>query len=119
MNRAEKEEYVIRLYKENKSTREIANLTHMSFRDIGAITRDWFRRTNPEGGCGLPVVGFTSISLPKEKAWWVTTNELDANSIIAVPIIVKAIILCLVVRNHMWDIVAYSSTSVFSNTYCL
>jgi hypothetical protein len=39
MNRAEKEEYVIRLYKDNKSTREIAKLTHMSFRDIGAITK--------------------------------------------------------------------------------
>ena len=39
MNRAEKEEYVIRLYKENMSTREIAKLTHMSFRDIGVITK--------------------------------------------------------------------------------
>ena len=39
MNRLEKEEYVIGLYKENKSTREIAKLTHMSFRDIGAITK--------------------------------------------------------------------------------
>jgi hypothetical protein len=39
MNRSEKEEYVISLYKENKSTREIAKLTHMSFRDIGAITK--------------------------------------------------------------------------------
>ena len=39
MNRTEKEQYVIRLYKENKSTREIAELVHMSFRDIGAITK--------------------------------------------------------------------------------
>jgi intein-encoded DNA endonuclease-like protein len=39
MNREEKEDYVIRLYKENKSTREIAKLTHMSFRDIGVITK--------------------------------------------------------------------------------
>jgi hypothetical protein len=39
MNRAEKEEYVIRLHKEYKSTREIAKLTHMSFRDIGAVIR--------------------------------------------------------------------------------
>ena len=38
MNREEKEQYVIRLYKENRSTREIAKLMHMSFRDIGAIT---------------------------------------------------------------------------------
>lgn len=39
MNREEKEQYVIQLYNENKSTREIAKLTHMSFRDIGAITK--------------------------------------------------------------------------------
>ena len=39
MNRVEKEEYVIRLYKENRSTREIAKLIHMSFRDTGAITK--------------------------------------------------------------------------------
>ncbi|MGC1930137.1 MAG: hypothetical protein WA667_14280 [Candidatus Nitrosopolaris sp.] len=37
MSREEKEEYVIRLYKENKSIREIAKLMHMSFRDIGVI----------------------------------------------------------------------------------
>ena len=39
MNRAEKEEYVTRLYKENRSTREIAKVMHMSFRDIGSITK--------------------------------------------------------------------------------
>ena len=39
ITRVEKEEFVIQLYKENKSTREIAKLTHMSFRDIGAITK--------------------------------------------------------------------------------
>ena len=38
-NRVEKEEYVVQLYRENKSTREIAKLTHMSFRDIGVITK--------------------------------------------------------------------------------
>jgi len=37
MTRAEKEQFVIRLYKENKSIREIAKLMHMSFRDIGQI----------------------------------------------------------------------------------
>jgi hypothetical protein len=37
MNRQEREEYVIQLYKENNSIREIAKLMHMSFRDIGAI----------------------------------------------------------------------------------
>jgi hypothetical protein len=39
MNREEKEKYVIQLYKENRSTREIAELVHMSFRDIGIITK--------------------------------------------------------------------------------
>jgi transposase len=38
LNREEKEDYVIRLYKEGKSIREIAQLVHMSFRDIGTIT---------------------------------------------------------------------------------
>jgi transposase len=38
MNREEREEFVIRLYKENKSIREIAKLMHISFRDIGSIT---------------------------------------------------------------------------------
>jgi intein-encoded DNA endonuclease-like protein len=40
MNREEKEQYVIQLYKENKSTREIAKLMHMSFRNIGAIIKN-------------------------------------------------------------------------------
>jgi hypothetical protein len=39
MSRVEKEECVIRLYKENKSTREIAKIMHMSFRNIGSITK--------------------------------------------------------------------------------
>src|SRR5215467_586668 len=38
MNREEREEYVIRLYKDGKTVRQIAELVHMSFRDIGAIT---------------------------------------------------------------------------------
>jgi hypothetical protein len=39
MNREEKKQYVIQLYKENRSTREIAKVVHMSFKDIGAITK--------------------------------------------------------------------------------
>jgi hypothetical protein len=38
MTRAEKEQYVLELYKQNKTIREIAQRTHMSFRDIGVIT---------------------------------------------------------------------------------
>jgi transposase len=37
MNREEREEYVVQLYKENNSIREIAKIMHMSFRDIGVI----------------------------------------------------------------------------------
>jgi len=36
-SREEKEQYVIQLYKENRSIRDIAKLMHMSFRDIGII----------------------------------------------------------------------------------
>jgi DNA-binding HxlR family transcriptional regulator len=39
LSKAEKEEVVIQLYKENKSFREIAALMHMSFRDISTITK--------------------------------------------------------------------------------
>jgi len=38
MTRAQKEQYVRELYKQDKTTREIAERTHMSFRDIGVIT---------------------------------------------------------------------------------
>ena len=38
MNREEREEYVVQLYKEGRTVRQIAELVHMSFRDIGAIT---------------------------------------------------------------------------------
>jgi cytidylate kinase len=38
MTRAQKEQYVIELFKQGKTTREIAQRTHMSFRDIGVIT---------------------------------------------------------------------------------
>ena len=50
MNREEKERYVIQLYKENRSTREIAGLVHMSFRDIGAITKKVKLEANGERG---------------------------------------------------------------------
>ena len=50
MNRTEKEQYVIRLYNENKSTREIAKLMHMSFRDIGAIIKKVKSQADEERG---------------------------------------------------------------------
>jgi hypothetical protein len=39
MTRAEKEEYVIELYKQNRTVREIAKLMHMSFGEIGKILK--------------------------------------------------------------------------------
>ncbi|MGB6593068.1 MAG: hypothetical protein WA323_09100 [Candidatus Nitrosopolaris sp.] len=39
LNREEKEQYVVQLYKEGRSVREIAKQMHMSFRDIGTITK--------------------------------------------------------------------------------
>ena len=39
MNREQKEQYIIQLWKEGKTIREIAELVHMSFRDIGLITK--------------------------------------------------------------------------------
>ncbi len=39
MSRAEKEQFVIQLYKEGKTVRQIAALIHMSFGNIGTITR--------------------------------------------------------------------------------
>jgi hypothetical protein len=50
MSREEKEECVIRLYKENKSTREIAKLVHMSFSGIAAITKKVKLETDRERG---------------------------------------------------------------------
>ena len=49
MNRTEKEQYVIQLYKEGKSIREIAELVHMSFRDIGAIIKKKVKLVEADG----------------------------------------------------------------------
>jgi len=39
MNRKERKQHVIQLYKEGKTVREISELVHMSFLDIGALIR--------------------------------------------------------------------------------
>ena len=52
MNRTEKEQYVIQLYKEGKSIREIAELVHMSFRDIGAIIKKKVKLVEADGERG-------------------------------------------------------------------
>jgi DNA-binding NarL/FixJ family response regulator len=41
MTTDQKEQYVIQLYTEGKTFKVIAQLTHTSFRDISAITRDY------------------------------------------------------------------------------
>src|SRR5215510_14254255 len=50
MNWEEKERYVIQVYKEGKTVREIAELMHMSFRDIGIITKKVKLETDGERG---------------------------------------------------------------------
>ena len=39
MTREEREQYVIQLWKAGRTVRQIAELAHMSLRDIGAITK--------------------------------------------------------------------------------
>jgi hypothetical protein len=39
LNKKEKEELVVKLHQENKTIRQIAEIVHMSFKDIGTITR--------------------------------------------------------------------------------
>jgi transposase len=50
MNREEKEELVIQLYKESKSIREIAKIMHMSFRDISQITKKYKKQIEQQKG---------------------------------------------------------------------
>jgi hypothetical protein len=54
MNREEREEYVVQLYKENNSIREIARLVHMSFRDIGVIINKVKLQSERERGYVTP-----------------------------------------------------------------
>src|SRR5262245_16139356 len=39
LNKKEKEELVVNLHQENKTIRQIAEIVHMSFKDIGVIIR--------------------------------------------------------------------------------
>jgi hypothetical protein len=50
LNREEKEQNVIQLYKEGRSVREISKQMHMSFRDIGTITNKVKLEVEREGG---------------------------------------------------------------------
>jgi methyl-accepting chemotaxis protein len=48
MNREEKRQLVIKLFKEGKTMREICKVVHMSFGDIGSITRKENEEKNPK-----------------------------------------------------------------------
>ena len=50
MTRDQKVQYVIQLYTEGKTFKEISQLTHMSFRDIGVITNKYKDRIERENG---------------------------------------------------------------------
>jgi hypothetical protein len=50
MTRDQKKQYVIQLHKENKNIRDINKLTHMSFRDIGAIIKEYEDGVERENG---------------------------------------------------------------------
>ena len=48
LNKKEKEELVVKLHQENKTIRQIAEIVHMSFKDIGAIIRRIDGQTNDD-----------------------------------------------------------------------
>ena len=50
MTRAEKEQYVIELYKQNRTVREIAKIMHMSFGEIGKILKKFKKEAERERG---------------------------------------------------------------------
>jgi transposase len=50
MTRAEKEQYVIELYKQGRTVREIAKLMHMSFGEIGKILKKFKKEAEIERG---------------------------------------------------------------------
>ena len=50
MTRAEKEQYVIELYKQNRTIREIAKIMHMSFGEIGKILKKFKKEAERQRG---------------------------------------------------------------------
>jgi hypothetical protein len=50
LNKKEKVELVVKLYQENKTIRQIAEVVHMSFKDIGTIIRRIDGRVNDAVG---------------------------------------------------------------------
>ena len=50
MTKAQKEQYVIQLYEEDKNYKEIAKLTHKSIRDVNAIIKRHQEKIERENG---------------------------------------------------------------------
>lgn len=50
MTRQQKEQYALDLYQKGKTVREISQLTHMSFREIGAVTKAYKQEIERENG---------------------------------------------------------------------
>jgi hypothetical protein len=50
MTREQKEKYVLELYQQGRTVRHIAEVTHLSFREIGAITKTYKQKIEQENG---------------------------------------------------------------------
>ena len=50
MTRDQKEKYVLELYQQGRTVRHIAQVTHMSFREIGAITKPYKQKIEQKNG---------------------------------------------------------------------
>ena len=50
MTRDQKEKYVLELYQQGRTVRSIAQITHMSFREIGAITKVYKEEVERQNG---------------------------------------------------------------------
>ena len=68
LNKKEKEELVVKLHQENKTIRQIAEIVHMSFKDIGAIIRRIDGRADNDADTNI------SNKSKESKALWLFKN---------------------------------------------
>ena len=68
LNKKEKEELVVKLHQENKTIRQIAEIVHMSFKDIGAIIRRIDGRADNDADTNI------SNKSKETKALWLFEN---------------------------------------------
>jgi hypothetical protein len=80
MNREEREEYVIQLWKAGRTVRQIAELVHMSFRDIGAITNKAKSQAERERG-------YAADTAPKSPESWAFKMFSEGKSPVEVAIL--------------------------------